>query len=182
MLLACKPAVLDLVGDTGARRAPSGDSGDDTTPIAADDSGDDGGDDGGDDTGWPVGWSGTRSYAFSEGCEGTLGERGDELLEGTEGLQTACPACDRFFLLSVSPEAICDLAVATPTWRGLSHPGGDTVGIWFLHDSDAGWIGEHAADTVEDGDDEYVYELSGEVAGLPYVAAGWFWLYPQKAD
>ncbi len=167
-LLACQPTLIDLSEDTSAPTDDTAASSDDTGPTTSDS--------GGNASSGPWGWTGYRAYDIGERCDGELDEEGLELQENTAHLAAACPDCERFFQLSVSPEEICGLGVASPTWRGLSYPEAGRVGIYAINEGDGGWAASHYAD-ADDGD-RVDYAWDGDLGQTTYTAEGWFELVP----
>jgi len=114
-------------------------------------------------------WEGTRtfSYDWAGGCEESVSESGDAILEGDwayDDLVDLCPGCDWFYELSVSPDEVCNwISIATETYRGLEL-GEDSATVWRLDDGE----GEHLAEGSFDGwTIAYNYELDHgiQVAG-----------------
>ena len=156
--LACKPTLIDLEVDSGVVDSGVPEEEEEEEQEEA-------------YTG-PWGWIGERSYNIADRCDGELLDDGFELYEGTAHLEAACPDCERFFELEVSPDEICGLGVYSPTWRGLSSPGGGKVGIWAINESDDGW---QASLLAEAQDGEVVeYSWSADLGDVWYEAEGWY--------
>lgn len=176
--LACQPTLIveepALTDDTGQQLT------DDTGPGTSGDDTDDT-EQPWDTSGGPFAWTGERTYDIGGVCEGTLYEDGDQIVddeERLERLEDACGQCTQFFQLEVSPAQICDLGVATRTYRGLSFAGDGTVGIWTFGETDAG---ELQSEMFAQGDlgETVEYAWSGDIGVTYYQASGWYTLTSQ---
>ncbi|MCP4805297.1 MAG: hypothetical protein GY884_08100 [Proteobacteria bacterium] len=166
--LACQPTLIV--------EAPL--AGDDTGVQAGDDTGqvDSGSGDSGpafDTSDGPYSWSGERTYDIGGICQGTLQETGVQLTDGLERFESACGQCSQFFELSVSPNQICDLGVASRAWRGLSFAGDGTVGIWTVAETDAGELQAQMFAEADLGE-TVTYAWSGDIGVTYYNASGWY--------
>jgi hypothetical protein len=117
-------------------------------------------------------WDGTRVfyYDYAGGCEDTVYESGEAIMEGDaeyQDLAAICPSCDFYYLVSVTPDQVCGwIDIATETYRGLELSE-DRATVWRLDYGDAteldegvfdGWTIDYAYE-IED----YWMEVTGQV-------------------
>lgn len=70
-------------------------------------------------------WRGSRRFTAESDywdCDEETNEFGEELTDGDEldAMRDACPSCERFYEVGVSPDEVCDyVGLADPAYRGL---------------------------------------------------------------
>lgn len=168
VLVGCGPAEANLgavVGDTDV----AGDADTDTDTDSDSDTEPPG----------PLTWTGTRLFQFDVGCEDTVEEAGEQVVDPDadprfDDVLGLCDKCDAVFRIDVSPESICDgyVPISQEVFRGIAYDG-ERVRIYsFLQENDGRWARADLAVGRWGSAGEITYDYEGAYYNYGYVVDG----------
>ena len=87
-------------------------------------------------------WEG-RKTLYNGDCAGVIAEEGERFGEDWEYYDSsmeACPECDHFYGISVSPGYVCDIPISSYAYRALDIKEDGTVDVLYWSDSEGAYV------------------------------------------
>ena len=127
----------------------------------------------------PLTWTGARQFAFDVGCEDSVEESGEQIVDAADDprfddVLGLCDECDAVFRIDVSPESICDgyVPISQEVFRGIAYDG-ERVRIYNLFQEGNGrWSRVDLALGEADSTGGITYDYEGAYYNYGYVVDG----------